>query len=67
MTYLCLDGWAGRREVPVAVLSRNGKYSRVRLLENALVPRKGHRLAGEVVRVPTKSLKVVEGDKEIRP
>jgi hypothetical protein len=54
--YVCVDGWAGRREFPVCILSRTTKTAWVLLLEDAALP-KGLRYKGEVVRVPLWSIK----------
>lgn len=54
---LCLDGWAGRREVDVVVNSTTAKRATVELLEGALLPsRGGYRPAGATVTVPKSAL-----------
>ena len=61
--YLLLDGWAGRRRIPVEVLSETPARYRVRLEQAALVGRR-HCEAGAVVLAPKHA---VEFDKETTP
>lgn len=62
---LLLDSWAGRREVPIEVLGETPKRYRVRLLSDAMLPRRGHIQAGEIVLVPKHAVSFPQkGDQE---
>ena len=49
---LCLDGWAGRVNIRVAVIGETAKRYRVRLEEAAHLPSRRFAAAGDVVMVP---------------
>jgi len=49
---LCLDGWAGRVEVPVTIIGETPKRYRVRLGRDCRLPSRREGKAGEVVLVP---------------
>lgn len=52
MTYLNLDGWAGRNRVPVEVVEETPKRYRVKLGESCSLPSRRSGRAGDVVLVP---------------
>ena len=59
--FLCMNSWAGRTEHPVEVISTKGKYSQVRLLADVpLLPGRRSGKEGEVIRVPSYSIKEVK-------
>jgi hypothetical protein len=53
---LCIDGWAGRREVPVKVCGHFGGRVRVTLNADVLLPGRRHGKAGEMITVPAYAL-----------
>lgn len=62
--FLCLDGWAGRREVPVLVVceiqGRTMQRARIEFLESALLPGGRRFERGDRTVVPMYSIRLVE-------
>jgi hypothetical protein len=55
---LVLDGWAGRRIVPVRVLGHTARRVRVQLLADTVLPSRRRGQAGDVILVPPAALRV---------
>lgn len=51
-TVLVINSWAGRREIPIEILGETRTKFRVKLLADALIPVRRHRVAGDVLLVP---------------
>ena len=61
---LCLDGWAGRREVPVTIIGETMKYYRVILRGECMLPSRRWGLPGDHVSVPKTAVRLDESDGE---
>lgn len=58
--YLCLDGWAGRREIPVTVRGHSGGRIRITLEADVNLPGRRQGRAGETITVPAYALATVQ-------
>lgn len=61
---LCLDGWAGRREIPVTITGETPKYYRVILGRDCALPSRRWGKAGDLVLIPKYAVRLDEGEGE---
>jgi len=59
---LCLDGWAGRVEVPVTITGETPKYYRVILGRDCTLPSRRRGKAGDMVMIPKYAVRLSESE-----
>lgn len=51
-SFLNLDGWAGRIQIPVEIISETPKRYRVRILRDFTLPNRNYKRAGDIALIP---------------
>ena len=59
---LCMDGWAGRVEVPITIIGETAKRYRVILGRDCTLPSSRRGLKGDVLLVPKSAVRLDEGE-----